>query len=146
VAALENPPENVCFGCGPNHPRGFRWAVEDGTSPTGAPEVRLHLGFHFFALYEVSYWAALTLTGRVHRSVGAATFEQLRLPRVGVAHLARAELAERTEAGLVVRANTESLTGRPCGALRTTWIPARRAEVDRAGLLVPDYLRREMDP
>jgi len=77
---LENPPENPCFGCGKANPRGLRLDFERRRSDSGDREVvactfvprkdeigwpgLLHTGLHQFVLFEVSYWAALTLGGR----------------------------------------------------------------------------------
>ncbi len=159
MGALENPPENPCFGCGPQHPRGLRLSFEQGVSADGEAELRTtftpapdevgwpgiyHTGLHFMVLYEVSYWTALTLGGRLMVSTGPGTYEHRRLPRVGRAHVARARLGEPTPEGQVVNATTETAEGKPCGSLRTLWRPVTSAEVERAGLNLPSYLLDEI--
>jgi hypothetical protein len=158
---LENPPENPCFGCGPANPRGLHLRFGTETAPDGRAEVvaeftpaadeigwpgLLHGGLHYFVLHEASYWAALVLGGKVHRFGGRAVFEQDRLPRVGRRAVVRAGLAGRTSGVLTVRAATTNDRGARCGVLESTWRPASRAEVDRAGLTLPQYLLDEMDP
>jgi len=159
MVALENPDENPCFGCGPHHARGLRLRFEQQTGDDGAPEIRtgftpapdeigwpglFHTGLHFTVLYEVSYWTALTLGGRLMVSVGPGTYEHRRLPRVGRPHVARGRLGSDSPEGRVVLASTETEDGRQCGSLTTLWRPATRAEVDRAGLTLPDYLLEEI--
>jgi hypothetical protein len=80
MVRLENPPENPCFGCGPEHARGLRLSFEKTLGADGVEEIQstftpgtdevgwpgiFHTGLHFTVLYEVSYWAALTLGGRL---------------------------------------------------------------------------------
>lgn len=154
---LENPDENPCFGCGPQVPGGLRLAFHERLSPEGVREVvtehvpsaerigwpgLVHTGIHFTVLYEVSYWAALTLGGRVMTSHGPAEFEQHRLPRVGQPFRAVARLLEEDR----VEARTETADGKPCGRLVTQWRPASRARVEKAGLQLPQYLLDEMAP
>jgi hypothetical protein len=158
---LENPAENPCFGCGPRHPRGLHLVIEREVNPDGQPEVRsrftpqadevgwpglFHVGLHFFVLHEVSYWAGLTLGGHVMIFGGHAEFDQERIPRVGVEHLARAHVVSRDGPTLRIRATVSSPDGRLCGRLEGDWIPASRAKVERWHLTVPDYLLEEMDP
>ncbi len=158
---LENPPENPCFGCGPRHPRGLRLRFESVAGRDGAPEVRVefspkpdeigwptlfHHGLHFTVLYESSYWAALTLGGKLWVSVGPLTYTADRLPRVGRRYEARARITMTSPDRLTVRAASSSLDGRPCGSLESTWRPARRAVVERAGIPLPDYLESELSP
>ncbi|MGI0054399.1 MAG: hypothetical protein ACREB9_08420 [Thermoplasmata archaeon] len=162
MSILENPPENPCFGCGPLHPRGLHLILEEDHAADGVHEVRTrftpkpdeigwpglqHGGLHYFVLHEVSYWAALTLGGKVMRFSGTAQFHQERLPRVGIEHVARARIAAREEmGGLAIRAESRTATDRQCGVLDTHWLPASRAEVERARLALPNYLLEEMDP
>ncbi|MGA8543170.1 MAG: hypothetical protein WB947_06515 [Thermoplasmata archaeon] len=159
MVALENPPENPCFGCGPHHARGLRLQFEKAVAVDGTPELRsfftpkpdeigwpglFHTGLHFTVLYEISYWTALTLGGRLMVSTGPGTYEHRRLPRVGRPHVARARLGPALETTRTVHAVTETEDGRPCGTLDTAWRVIERAEVDRAGLRLPDYLRAEL--
>ena len=161
VVALENPPENPCFGCGPLHSRGLRLQFEQGVGPDGVVELRtsftprpdevgwpgiLHAGLHFTILYEVSYWTALTLGGRLMVSTGPGTYAHERLPRVGGLHLARARLGPSGGPTRTIRAVTETAEGRPCGTLETSWRPIERSEIDRAGLRLPEYLLSEIPP
>ena len=152
MVELENPVESPCFGCGPAHPRGLRLRFEESVGEGGVPEVRtrftpkpdevgwptvFHHGLHFMVLTEVSYWAALALTGKVWVMAGPATYSAERLPRVGVPHVGRACIVDRTPDRLVVRATTATETGKPCGSLESPWRPARRAEAARAGIPLP---------
>jgi hypothetical protein len=161
MVALENPPENPCFGCGPQHPRGLRLRFERAVGPDGVEEVRtqftpqpdeigwpglFHTGLHFAVLYEVSYWTALTLGGRLMVSTGPGTYEHRRLPRVGRPHHAVARFGPDAPEGRSVVATSESEDGKPCGSLRTFWRPIRRSEVERAGLALPSYLLEEIPP
>ena len=161
MVALENPVENPCFGCGPRHARGLRIKFERGTRPDGRSELRttftpatdeigwpglFHTGLHFLVLYEVSYWAALTLGGRLMVSTGPGAYEHQRLPRVGRPHVARAVLGAATTGGQAVHATSETIEGKPCGQLDSLWRPVSRSEVERAGLQLPDYLREEIAP
>jgi hypothetical protein len=159
MVELENPPENGCFGCGPANARGLRLrferrVAEDGTSElrtffrpgadeTGWPGI-FHAGLHFTVLYEVSYWTALELGGRLMVSTGPATYSHRRLPRVGRMHLARARLGPATAEGQSIDATTETEDGKPCGTLRSSWRPVERAEVERSGLALPPYLLGEI--
>jgi hypothetical protein len=155
MVALENPVENPCFGCGPTHARGLRLVLERATGPDGTEELRttfvpqedeigwpgiFHTGLHFLVLYEVSYWTALTLGGRLMVSTGPGTYSHERLPRVGRAHVGRARLGPSADQGLMVIASTETSEGRACGRLTTYWRPVERAEVERAHLRLPEYL------
>ncbi|MGD0250630.1 MAG: hypothetical protein ABSB97_07095 [Thermoplasmata archaeon] len=134
---------------------------ESGTADDGTAEVRaafvpkadeigwptlFHSGLHFLVLYEVSYWTALTLGGKVWVSVGPATYSSDRLPRVGVSHIARARILRSEPTFLSIRATTEVVGGKPCGSLESTWRPARRAAIERAHIPIPDYLLSEIDP
>lgn len=158
---LENPDESPCFGCGPQHARGLRLRFERGEADDGSPEVRstftpkpdevgwptlFHHGLHFMVLNEVSYWAALELTGTLWILSGPATYQFERLPRVDVAHLARARIVRTEPDRLTVRATTATLAGKPCGSLDSTWRPASRAMVERAGIPLPEYLRPYLAP
>jgi hypothetical protein len=159
MVRLENPPENPCFGCGPLHPRGLHLQFEETVTSDGIPELRsaftpkedeigwpglMHTGLHFTILYEVSYWSALTLGHRLMVSVGPATYVSHRLPRVGRPHVARARLGPQKEGHHTVTATTETVEGMPCGTLETMWRIIERAEIDRAGLHLPQYLLDEL--
>lgn len=158
---LENPLESPCFGCGPRHPRGLHLAFERRTAPDGIDEViceytpkadeigwpgLLHTGLLFLVLMETSYWAALTLGGRVHTMTGPATYEPLRLPRVGKTFRARARLAGSEGDRLHISCIAEDANGRPHATLTSTWEKASRAAVEKAGLSLPAYLLEDMDP
>lgn len=160
MVALENPVENPCFGCGPRHPRGLRLEFEQAVGPRGA-ELRttftprddevgwpglFHAGLHFMVLYEVSYWTALTLGGRLMVSTGPGTYVHQRLPRVGRPHVARAQLGPPGGPARTIRATTETVDGRPCGSLETSWRAVGREEIERAGLRLPEYLLSEIPP
>jgi hypothetical protein len=161
MTELENPAENPCFGCGPNHARGLRLRFETATGDDGVPEVRtnftpkvdeigwptlFHHGLHFMVLYESSYWAALTFGGKLWVSVGPVTYSADRLPRVGSDHLARARIVRSEPECLAIHAETSTANGKPCGVLDSTWRPASRAVIDRAGIPLPDYLLSELAP
>jgi len=159
MVALENPPENPCFGCGPLHPWGLRLHFERIVAPDGVDEITttfepapdaigwpgiFHTGLHFAVLYEASYWTALTLGGRLMVSTGPGTYEHRRLPRVGRRHVARARWGAEAPEGRIVTATTETEDGKPCGSLQTFWRPVRREEIERAHVPLPDYLLSEI--
>lgn len=161
MVELENPVESPCFGCGPTHARGLRLRFEETRGEDGVPEVRtfftpkpdevgwptvFHHGLHFMVLTEASYWAALALTGKVWVMAGPATYSFERLPRVGVAHVARARIVDRGSERMVVRATTASTAGKPCGSLEAAWRPASRAAAERAKIPLPEYLLSDMGP
>jgi hypothetical protein len=158
---LENPIESPCFGCGPTHARGLRLRFEETKGGDGTAEVRstftpkpdevgwptlFHQGLHFMVLNEVSYWAALTLTGQLWVMVGPATYTSERLPRVAVAHVARARIVRRETDRLGILATTTTVEGRHCGSLDSTWRPASRAIVERAKIPLPEYLLSNLAP
>ncbi len=161
MTRLENPPENPCFGCGPNHPRGLRLSFSEEAAPDGAREVvatfepkpdeigwptLFHHGLHFLVLYEASYWAALTLGGRLMVSQGPIQYTAVRLPRVGVRHVARARLDGTVEGRLRVRSVTATDAGKPCATLESEWIPVAPGVPERAGISLPSYLTDEIRP
>lgn len=161
MTELENPPENPCFGCGPQHARGLHLSFREEVADDGVPEVRgefvpkddeigwptlFHHGLHFTVLYEASYWAALTLGGKLWVSRGPITYVADRLPRVGAVHTVSARLLEKTKETLRVRAETRTSAGKSCGTLESSWRPASRAVVERAGISLPAYLLEEMEP
>lgn len=151
---IENPPENPCWGCGPLHERGLRLGfAREGESVvcTRTPQADevgwpglFHTGLHFTTLFETSYWAALELTGKVHVASGAQTYDQQRLPRVGVPFTTRARVVGREP--LRVLAESVTAEGKPLARLESTWKPASRAATERAGVKLPEYLTAEMDP
>jgi hypothetical protein len=158
---LENPVDSPCFGCGPAHPRGLRLRFEQVVADDGVPEVRstfvpkpdevgwptlFHHGLHFMVLNEVSYWAALTLVGKVWVLAGPATYATDRLPRVGVSHVARARILYRESDRLRIRATTSTSAGKPCGSLEADWRLASRAVIERAQVPLPDYLVEDLAP
>lgn len=154
MTPLENPDENPCFGCGPQHARGLRLQFErDGDSVVctytpradeiGWPGL-FHTGLHFTALFETCYWAGLELTGKVHVADGAQVFDQKRLPRVGVPFIIRARIVSRDPLRLVAESTTAE--GKPCARLETTMRLASRAATERAGIKLPQYLLDEMAP
>jgi len=161
MVELENPADNPCFGCGPDHPRGLRLRFREEAADDGVREVRcdftprpdeigwptlFHHGLHFTVLYEASYWAALTLGGKVWVSYGPLTYTADRLPRVGVAHTVRARLLENEGPKLRVLASSSTREGKLCGRLESGWRPASRAVVARASIPLQAYLLSEIDP
>jgi hypothetical protein len=161
MAVLENPPESPCFGCGPNHPRGLHLTFERRTAADGSDEVLcgytpkadeigwpglMHIGLLFLVLMETSYWAALTLTGRVMTVTGPVTFEFTRLPRVGVPFVSRARLETRTVGHPQVTCLAETATGKSLAVMNSSWERASRAAVEKAGIRLPRYLLGDMDP
>ncbi len=161
MPVLENPPDNPCFGCGPNHPRGLRLSFRSELGDDGSEEIQgeftpksdeigwptlFHHGLHFTVLYEASYWAALTLGGKLWVSTGPLTYTADRLPRVGGRYTVVARLTERSDTALRAHAETRGPGPRLCGQLDTVWRPASRAVIDRAGIPLPDYLLTEIDP
>ena len=134
---------------------------ESATAEDGSPEVRstfvprpdeigwptlFHHGLHFMVLYEASYWTALTFGGKLWVSVGPSTYLSDRLPRVGVAHVARARIVRSDPDALTIRATSEVVGGKPCGSLESFWRPANRAVIERAHVPIPDYLLSEIPP
>ena len=161
MAALENPYSNPCFGCGPSNPRGLHLQFSREVAVDGTEELEtrfvpqpdeigwpglFHTGLHFMVLYEVSYWTALTLGGRLMVSTGPGTYAHRRLPRVGRSHVGRARLGPVTAEGQAVLARTETDDGRPCGTLETFWRPVDRDELARSHLELPAYLLEEIPP
>ncbi len=161
MAVLENPPESPCFGCGPRHARGLHLAFERRTSSEGVDEIvceytpkedevgwpgLMHIGLLFLVLLETSYWAALTLGGRVHTVTGPATYEPSRLPRVGKPFRTRARLAGSTGADLRIACVAEDANGRAHATMTSGWRRASRAAVEKAGISLPAYLLEDMDP
>lgn len=158
---LDNPEESPCFGCGPAHPRGLKLGFELVTAEDGTPEIRsefvpkpdevgwptlFHHGLHFMVLNEVSYWVALTISGKVWVMVGPATYLTERLPRVGRPHVARARIVQTEPERLLIRATTATIEGKPCGSLEANWRPASRAVIERAGIPLPEYLLEDLAP
>lgn len=151
---LENPPENPCWGCGPEHPRGLRLRFErhgDEVRCTCTPKADeigwpgiMHTGLHFTALFETCYWAALELTGQVHVATGEQVYAHQRLPRVGVPFTVRARIVSRDP--LRVEATSATLEGKPLGTLVGGFALASRAQVERAGIALPSYLTDVMAP
>jgi len=161
MVALENPEDNPCFGCGPHHARGLHLQFERLEGGEGVPEIvtrftpgddeigwptLFHHGLHFTVLYEASYWAALTLGGRLWVSHGPIEYDAQRLPRTGIRHIARARLTAKEPESLQIRADSATESGKPCGSLVSHWIPARRDSIERAGVPLPDYLVGEIRP
>jgi len=158
---LENPPENPCFGCGKANPRGLHLDFERRKSALTDREVvactfvpkedeigwpgLLHAGLHHFVLFETSYWAALTLGGKVHRFGGKGSFYQERLPRVGRPCTVEATIASYSPE-LRIEATSINDKQATCGRLETNWVPASRKAATAAGLVLPQYLLDEMDP
>jgi len=161
MATLENPPDSPCFGCGPHHPRGLHLAFERRAAADGTDEVTcqytpkadeigwpglMHIGLLFLVLMETSYWAALTLGGRVMTVSGPVTFEFTRLPRVGVPFVSRASFEARTGGHPQVTCLAETVTGKSLATMNSSWQRESRAAVEKAGILLPPYLLEDMDP
>ncbi|HUO43183.1 MAG TPA: hypothetical protein VMU35_09420 [Methylomirabilota bacterium] len=154
---LENPVESPCFGCGPKHTRGLRLSFErrgrqvvcihtPRKDEVGWPGY-MHPGLHFMVLRETSYWGALELGGKVHGAGITCVFRMYASPPVNVPFRTRSRIVKRTRRGLHIVAVSESLSGkRRYGMLQTTYLPAKRSFVRRAGLQLPDYLLSDMDP
>lgn len=151
---LENPPENPCFGCGPEHARGLRLSFSrDGESVVctytpkpdeiGWPGI-FHTGLHFTVLFETCYWAALELTGKVHVATGPQMYEHKRLPRVGAPFVVRARILTREPLKMI--AESATLEGKPLGRAECGMAPASLAATQRAGIVLPAYLTDEMEP
>jgi len=171
MTSLENPDENPCFGCGPQHARGLRLRfARDGDSITctytpkpdeiGWPGL-FHTGLHFTTLFETCYWAALELTGQVHVADGPQLFDQKRLPRVGAPFTVRARIVDpqidettrpagrvgiHSRDPLKIIAESATAEGKPCARLEVGMRPGSRAATERAGILLPDYLLDSMAP
>lgn len=172
MTALDNPPENPCFGCGPEHARGLKLSFErigDEVRCTYTPKPDeigwpgiMHTGLHFTALFETCYWAALELTGQVYIASGEQTYVHQRLPRVGVPFTVRARIlnasADPSGSSLAalapvvsrgpLRVVAESATaeGKPLGKLTGGFSLASRAQTERAGIKLPEYLTEQMAP
>ena len=161
MAPLENPPESPCFGCGPHHARGLHLEFDRRTALDGAEEVvceytakpdeigwpgLMHVGLLFLVMMETSYWAALTLGGRVMTVRGPVTYEMLRLPRVGRTFQARARIESATAAGIGIRCVAEDAKARPHASMQSSWVRESRALVEKAGIRLPPYLLEDMDP
>ena len=161
MVLLENPSESPCFGCGPKHPRGLRLAFEKMTAPNGVDEVvceyvpkpdevgwpgLFHIGLLFLTMMETSYWAALTLGGRIMTVSGPVTFEPARLPRVGRVFRSRAHLLGPAGGRLQIQCVAEDAKGNPHATMDSAWVRASRAAVEKAGLSLPPYLLEDMEP
>lgn len=154
MTPLENPAENPCFGCGPQHARGLHLSfARDGdavvcTYTPKADEIGwpgiFHTGLHFMVLFEACYWAALELTGRVHVASGPQVYEHKRLPRVGAPFTVRARIVSQDPLKLV--AESATLEGKPLGRAECGMALASRAGIERAGIQLPEYLLKEMAP
>jgi len=158
---LETPPENPCFGCGKANPRGLHLDFERRRSDSDAREVvactfvpredeigwpgLLPTGLHQLVLFEVSYRAALTVGGKVHRFGGEARLCQERLPRVGRRRTVEASVASSSPE-LRVEATSTNDKGAVCGRLESDRVPASRKAVAAAGVVLPQYLLDEMEP
>lgn len=156
MAKLENPAESPCFGCGPRHRRGLRLAFErrgnevwclytPRKDEVGWPGY-MHPGLHYLVLRETSYWGALTLGNKIHRSGGKSVFlEENGSPPVSIPFRARSRIMKRTRRGLLMVAVSESLKGRRYGSFESFYLPVKRAAVMRARLKLPNYLLEDMD-
>ena len=173
MTPLENPPENPCFGCGPEHARGLHLNfARDGDDivctytpkpdEIGWPGI-FHTGLHFTVLFETCYWAALELTGQVHVASGPQVYEHKRLPRVGAPFTVRARILSRepfdsAPQGAVdkpwpaghgfvkILAESATLEGKPLGRAECGMAIASRAGTERAGIALPSYLTDQMAP
>ena len=97
-------------------------------------------------LYEASYSTAPTLGRKRWISQGSTSYNALRLPRVRVSQVARGRIVTTTPTRLEIRTETETESGKPCGVFASSWVPAGREVVERAGIPLPDYLRSELSP
>ncbi len=160
MPALDNPPENPCFGCGPANDRGLHLSFER-REQDGQPIVAtrytpsedeigwpgfVHGGLHFLVLYEASYWAALELGGTLMTQAGRLTFEQPTVPRTGRALEATARIADQGDDWLRIEARTAGDDGRPLGRLAGPWSPVSRARLEAAGIELPAYLLDAAEP
>jgi len=161
MSRLENPAENPCFGCGPNHARGLHLVFERRTAEDGVDEVAceytpkpdeigwpglMHIGLLFMVMMETSYWAALTLGGRVMAVRGPVTYDMTRLPRVGRMFRARARIEGSEGPQAQIRCVAEDSKERPHATMISAWERESRALVEKAGISLPAYLLEDMDP
>lgn len=154
MTRLENPRENPCFGCGPEHPRGLHLTFErEGDvvlcRHTAAPDEIgwpgiMHTGLHMTVLFETCYWAALELTGKIHVANGEIHYVHERLPRVGVPFVCRARVITREPLKIV--GETATAEGKPLGRIEIGFKPASRAGIERSGVKLPQYLLDDMMP
>jgi hypothetical protein len=156
MAKLENPLESPCFGCGPRHRRGLRlsferrgnevWCIHTPRRDEVGWPGYIHPGLHYMVLRETSYWGALELGGKVHRSGGKSVFLEFDSPPVGSPFRARSRILKRTRRGLHMFTLSESLKGHRYGKFESFYAPAKKSAVKRAGLKLPRYLLEDMDP
>ena len=161
MVALENPDENPCFGCGPRHGRGLHLSFEETEGENRTKEVvcaytprddeigwpgLMHIGLLFLVMMETSYWAALTLSGRVHTVTGPVTYDPRRLPRVGRTFRSRARIEGQEGQDLLITCVAEDANARAHATMTSTWRRASRAAVASAGLFLPPYLLDSMTP
>lgn len=106
----------------------------------------MHIGLLFMVMMETSYWAALTLGGKVMTVFGPETFEMTRLPRVGLPFRSRARIASESPTGARIVCRAESTSGKSHATLESDWRPASRSAVERAGISLPAYLLKDMEP
>ena len=152
---LENPLESPCFGCGPRHRRGLRLSFERRGNVVICVHVPrkdeigwpgyMHPGLHYMALRETSYWGALALGGKIHHCGAKSVFHEIDSPPVRVPFRAKSRIVKRTDCGLHMVAVSESLKGRPYGRFEALYVPAKRSQVEEAGLKLPGYLLEDMD-
>lgn len=161
MAILENPLESPCFGCGPRHSRGLHLTFERQVGADDMDEVvcdyaakpdeigwpgLMHIGLLFMTMMETSYWAALTLGGRVHTVTGPVMFEPFRLPRVGRSFRSTARIVGREDHGLRIECVAQDAAGKRYAIMASAWQRATRSGVEKAGLSLPGYLLADMDP
>ena len=143
------------------HARGLHLAFERQQAPDGVDEVvceytpkpdeigwpgLMHIGLLFTVMMETSYWAALTLGGRVMTVHGPVTYEMHRLPRVGNPFQARARILESDVTGTQLECVAQGAHGRPYATMASSWVRESRARVEKAGIALPAYLLEDMDP
>lgn len=155
MRTLDNPEDNPCFGCGPANDRGLSLSFARDEDDNGRPFVTalhepgedeigwpgfFHGGLHFTLLYETSYWTALTLGPAMMTADSQLVFDERTVPRVGKPVRTRGFLEGETDDRYRVRAVSLGADGRHLGTLEGRWRPARREEIERAGIELPDYL------
>lgn len=159
MRALDNPDENPCFGCGPDHPRGLGLDFARDEDDEGRPFVTakhtpaedevgwpgfFHGGLHFTLLYETSYWTALTLGPGVMVADGELSFDERTVPRVGKGVRTRGFLEAEVDERYRIRAVSKGEEGRHLATVEGYWRPVAREELERADVELPDYLEAEL--
>jgi acyl-coenzyme A thioesterase PaaI-like protein len=157
-AALENDPQNPCFGCGPANPLGLRLAFERRgdrvtTQLTASPELqgwpgRLHSGVLYTAMLETANWALFGLTGRLGVPVETSALAAARWVAVGERLVLTGRVARLGPSGSEVEVEATDARGVATARLQRRYLlPGREEFLERMGYsTLPDVLAGLLPP